>query len=249
MKVLVVDDSPDIADVVGLCFEFRWPGTTILTAVEGETALDLVEHEAPELVILDIGLAEMDGFQVCREIRRSSSVPIIMLTVRDEDVDIAKGLEAGADDYITKPFSHIEFLARTHAVLRRTSGSREDPVTGPFVTGDLSINLENREIWRAGEYVRLTPIEFRILFHLVKQIGQVVPHQTLLNNVWGPDNTATTSQLKVHIQHLRQKLGCDGSNPKNIVTEWRIGYKFVKLPPAEQARAGETPAVAEAAAQ
>ena len=236
MKVLVVDDSPDVAEVVGLCFELRWPGTNILTATDGEDALVQMEQESPELVILDIGLPEMDGFQVCKEIRRTSSVPIIMLSVRNEDVDIARGLEAGADDYITKPFSHIEFLARTHAVMRRISGSGEDPVTGPFVSGDLSINLEAREIWLAGEYVRLTPIEFRILFSLVKKAGQVVPHQILLNNVWGPDNNATTNQLKVHIQHLRQKLGCDGSNPKNIVTEWRTGYKFVKLPPTDKAR-------------
>jgi DNA-binding response OmpR family regulator len=155
MKVLVVDDAPDIAEVVGLCFELRWPGTTILTAGDGETALAQLEQESPELVILDIGLGEMDGFQVCKEMRRTSSVPIIMLTVRDEDVDIARGLESGADDYITKPFSHIEFLARTNAVMRRISGSGEDPVTGPFVSGDLYINLEAREIWLDGEYVRL----------------------------------------------------------------------------------------------
>jgi len=246
MKVLVVDDSPDISEVVGLCFELRWPGTTILTAEDGEIALSMIEQEIPDLVILDIGLAEKDGFQVCKDIRSSSSVPIIMLTVRNEPVDIARGLEAGADDYITKPFDHIVLLARTQAVMRRISGSGEDPITGPFVSGDLSINLESREIWLAGEYVRLTPIEFRILFHLVKKAGLVVPHQILLNNVWGPDNNATTNQLKVHIQHLRQKLGCDGSNPKNIVTEWRTGYKFVKLPPTDKARPIQTEQVAEA---
>ena len=219
----------------------RWPGNAILIAKDGESALTQLEEETPDLVILDIGLAEKDGFQVCKDICNLSSVPIIMLTVRDEPVDIARGLEAGADDYITKPFDHIVLLARTQEVMRRVSSSGEGPITVPFVSGDLSINLEIREIWLQGEYVRLTPIEFRILFHLVKKAGLVVPHQILLNNVWESDNNATTNQLKVYIQHLRQKLGCDGSNPKSIVPEWRTGYKFVKLPPSNKARAIGTP--------
>ena len=120
MKVLVIDDDPDVAQVVSLCFEMRWPQTTVVSAVDGREGLSLVETESPDVVILDIGLPEMNGFEVCHEIRRFSDVPIIMLTVRDADTDVSRALETGADDYISKPFSHIELLSRVQAVFRRT---------------------------------------------------------------------------------------------------------------------------------
>ena len=227
MKVLVIDDAPDVAEVVGLCFELRWPGTTLLTATDGKTGIETLEREGADVVILDIRLPEMDGFQVCREIRGSSQVPIIMLTVRDQDTDIARGLEAGADDYITKPFSHIELLARVHAVLRRARAAPMGPSGPPFVSGDLRIDFGSREVWMGSRQIRLTPIEFQILSVLVKSAGQVVPHRALLTRIWGPERSDATNYLKVHIQHLRRKLGDALPHPKMIVTEWKTGYRFV----------------------
>jgi len=144
MKILVVDDSPEVTEAVSLCFELRWPHSNVFSALTGSKGIEMVESETPDLLILDIGLPDMDGFEVCRQVRSFSEVPIIMLTVRDRDVDVARGLELGADDYITKPFSHIEFLARVQAVLRRAqtlpSGSGEPP----FQSGELWMDFNSR---------------------------------------------------------------------------------------------------------
>ena len=227
MKVLVIDDAPDIAEVVELCFELRWPGTTLLSAPDGETGLDVLEQEKPDFVILDIGLPGMDGYQVCREIRRSSQVPILILSVRDESTDIARGLELGADTYLTKPFSHIELLARTHAVLRRIQGIPHGDSGDVLESGNLRLDVGSREVWVGPQKVRLTPIEFSILHHLVRNAGRTVSHPDLVAAVWGPDATQSSKHLKVHIQHMRQKLGDDLSRPNIIATEWKMGYNLV----------------------
>jgi DNA-binding response OmpR family regulator len=224
MKVLIIDGSPDVAEVVSLCFELRWPGTAVVSAPDGPTGLEAVERDSPDLVVLDIGLPVTDGYQVCRQIRSTSQAPIIMLTVRDQDTDIARGLEAGADDYITKPFSHIELLARVKAVLRR---AHEDPLgedEPPFTCGELRLDFTGREVRMGEQKLRLTPIEYQVLAYLVKHAGQLVPHRALLSRVWGPGYSETGNSLKVHIQHLRAKLGDDGPNPRMIVTERGTGY-------------------------
>jgi two-component system KDP operon response regulator KdpE len=228
MKVLVIDDSPEVTEAVALCFELRWPHSTIVSALTGNKGVDLVEAESPDIVILDVGLPDIDGFEACRQIRSFSETPIIMLTVRDRDVDVARGLELGADDYITKPFSHIELLARVQAVLRRAqmlpSGSGEPP----FVAGDMWIDFNSREVKVNGEAVKLTPTEYSLLYHLVKNAGRVLTHRTLLAKVWGPEYTDATNYLKVHIQHLRQKLGDDANFPRYVLTEHGVGYRFMK---------------------
>ena len=230
MKVLVIDDAPDIAEVVELCFELRWPGTTVLSAGDGASGLELLRSQGADMVVLDIGLPGDDGYKVCREIRRTSQVPIIMLTVRDQDTDIARGLEAGADDYVTKPFSHIELLARAHAVLRRARMPLQEADEPPLTSGNLSVDFARRLVEVDGRPVKLTPVEFQILTHLVKNAGRVVHHGALLRAVWGPTQLRTTNHLKVHIQHLRHKLGDERPSPKMIVTEWRVGYRFVPQP-------------------
>ena len=228
MKVLVIDDSPEVTEAVALCFELRWPHSTIVSALTGNKGVDLVEAESPDMVILDIGLPDIDGFEACRQIRSFSETPIIMLTVRDRDVDIARGLELGADDYITKPFSHIELLARVQAVMRRAqmlpSGSGEPP----FQADELWIDFNSREVKVKGEAIKLTPTEYSLLYHLVKNAGRVLTHRTLLAKVWGPEYTDATNYLKVHIQHVRQKLGDDANCPRYILTEHGVGYRFVK---------------------
>ena len=229
MKVVVIDDAPDIIEVVSLCFQLRWSGTEVLEAGEGGKGLELVEAESPDIVILDINLPDMDGFQVIRELRRFSQVPVIMLTVKGEDTDIARGLELGADDYMVKPFSHIELIARVDAVLRRVRGQ---PVTSderPFVSGKLSVDFASNEIKVDGKPVRLTSTETKLLRHLIRNEGRLLSHENLLSKVWGEGYQDTRDLLRVHIQHLRQKLGDSLDSPRIIVTEHGMGYKFVRL--------------------
>jgi two-component system KDP operon response regulator KdpE len=174
VKVLVVDDSSEIVEVVSLCFKMRWSGTQVVSAGDGQSGIDMVEAENPDVVILDVGLPDMDGFEALREIRRFSQVPVIMLTVRGEDVDIARGLELGADDYMTKPFSHVELMARVQAVLRRVQGR---VVAGdeqePFSGGKLWVDFSNGEVKVSGKPVKLTATEYKLLYQLIKNEGMI----------------------------------------------------------------------------
>ena len=228
MKVVVVDDSPEIIEVVSLCFQLRWSGTTLLSASTGTEGLELIEAESPDIVILDIGLPDMEGFAVLREIRRFSAVPVIMLTVRKEDTDVARGLEMGADDYITKPFSHIELVARVQAVLRRTQGRAVTSEERPFVSGKITVDFAGNEVRVNDTPVKLTSTEFKLLQMLIRNEGRLVTHESLLTRIWGEHYTDARDLLRVHIQHLRQKLGDSVESPGIIVTEHGIGYKFVK---------------------
>jgi DNA-binding response OmpR family regulator len=228
LKVVVVDDSPEIIEVVSLCFQLRWSDTAVSSAATGDKGLELIEAENPDIVILDIGLPDMDGFQVLRELRRFSQVPVIMLTVRGEDTDVAKGLELGADDYITKPFSHIELVARVQAVLRRVRGLPVTTEERPFVSGNLSVDFASNEVKLDGKPVKLTSTESRLLNLLIRNEGRLVTHENLLTKVWGETYIDARDLLRVHIQHLRQKLGDNIETPGIILTEHGMGYKFVR---------------------
>ena len=228
MKVVVVDDAPDIIEVVSLCFQLRWRGAEVLSAEDGGSGLALIETASPDIVILDVNLPDMDGFQVIRELRRFSQVPVIMLTVKGADTDIARGLELGADDYMVKPFSHIELIARVDAVLRRSRGA---PVTGeerPYESGRLWVDFASNEVKLDGRPVKLTSTETKLLRHLIMNEGRLLTHENLLTKVWGEGYQDTRDLLRVHIQHLRQKLGDDSQSPKIIITEHGMGYKFVR---------------------
>ena len=226
MKVLVVDDEPDVVEVVNLCFGLRWPEAEVIAAGDGDQALKLIEQDRPDLVLLDIVLPGMDGFQICQEVRRFSDVPIVMLSARDAEVDKVRGLEMGADDYITKPFSHMELLARVRAVLRRYQNQL--PAVGEvFESGDLRIDYSSRSVMVRGQAVRLTPTEYSLLFHLTRNAGRILPHHTLLAKVWGRDYTEEIDYLKVYIRRLRQKLEGDPETIGTIVSERGVGYKFV----------------------
>jgi len=227
MKVVVIDDSPEIIEVVSLCFQLRWSGTTLVSASEGAKGLELIEAENPDIVILDIGLPDMDGFQVLREIRRFSEVPVIMLTVRGEDTDVAKGLEMGADDYIVKPFSHIELIARVQAVMRRVQGLPVTAEERPFLSGKLLVDFASNEVRLNGKPVKLTSTESNLLHYLIRNEGRLLTHESLLTKVWGETYRDARDLLRVHIQHLRQKLGDSAESPSIIITEHGIGYKFV----------------------
>lgn len=168
MKVLVVDDHQNIIDAVTLCINLRWPTATVAVAYDDNSGLQMVETERPDIVVLDIGLPDRDGFDVLRQVRQFSHVPIIMLTVRDSDTDIARALQMGADDYITKPFSHLELLARVEAVLRRATGRGSDE-EGPLVSGELWVDFGRAEVVMKGQLVQLTPMELRLLSHLMQR--------------------------------------------------------------------------------
>ncbi len=228
MKVVVIDDSPEIIEVVSLCFQLRWSDATVLSADNGSKGLELIEAENPNIVILDIGLTDMDGFQVLRELRRFSQVPVIMLTVRGEDTDVAKGLELGADDYITKPFSHIELVARVQAIMRRVQGLPLASEERPFISGKLIVDFAGNEIRLDGKPVKLTSTESKLLYLLIKNEGRLVTHESLLSKVWGETYRDARDVLRVHIQHLRHKLGDSVELPTIIVTEHGMGYKFVR---------------------
>ena len=230
MKVVVIDDSPEIIEVVSLCFQLRWSGAELISASTGTEGLELVESEAPDIVILDIGLPDMEGFEVLREIRRFSQVPVIMLTVRKEDTDVARGLEMGADDYISKPFSHIELVARVQAVLRRIQGTPVTSEERPFISGKISVDFARNDVTVNDKPVKLTTTESKLLHLLIRNEGRLVTHESLLTRIWGENYSDARDLLRVHIQHLRQKLGDSVETPTIIVTEHGMGYKFVNQP-------------------
>lgn len=234
MKVLVVDDDPDILGVVSLCLTIRWPEAVVVTASDGASGLERFRSEGADLVVLDLGLPDMDVMDLCRTLREQSAVPVIMLTVLDQQQDIVRGLETGADDYITKPFDQMELLARVRAVLRRgeiTSGAHHRETFYDGNGGTLDVDFTAREVTLDGEPVRLTPTEYRLLFCLAGNAGAPVAHRDLLTEVWGPEYADATEYLKVHIQHLRRKLNDDPAAPRLITTERGFGYKFVGRSP------------------
>ncbi len=228
MKLLVIDDDPEIVEVVTLAFEMAWPNVVVVSASDGDSGLQLIETESPDAVILDIGLPDTDGFKVCQEARRFSEVPIIILTVREKETDVVRGLLLGADDYITKPFRPIEFVARVKSVIRRARTTPQLRDDMPFRHGELVIDYAHREVSLGGQPVNLTPIEYQLLYQLTKNAGKVVPHRILLGRVWGRDYLEETQYLKVYVQHLRQKLNDDPADPKYIFAERSVGYKFAR---------------------
>lgn len=228
MKVLIIEDSPEIVEAVRLTFELRWPEAKVISTAEGNKGITLTETESPDLIILDIGLPDIDGFKVLKEIRNFSDIPVIILTVRGEEIDKVRGLELGADDYIVKPFSHGELLARAKAVLRRSHIPELKGAETPFVTPKLSIDFATRTVTKNNRQIKLTPTEFNLLQYLVRNEGKVLSHRTLLEKVWGEEYTDATDYLKVYIQRLREKLEDDPANPRILLSERGVGYKFVK---------------------
>ena len=226
LKLLIADDVRDVAEVVTFGARMAWPDCEVTVASSGREALGRFEEEQPDLVILDVSMPPPDGFEVCRLIRESSQVPILMLTVRDTTLDKVRALDLGADDYLTKPFDHLELLARLRALLRRSSGPSVLP--GPdFDLGDLSLDSDTHEVRVRGEVVRLTSTEYRLLAVLVRHAGTVLPHRYLLEQVWGPEYVGADHYLKVFVGRLHRKLDKDPAQPRYIRSEWGVGYRFV----------------------
>jgi two-component system KDP operon response regulator KdpE len=231
MKLLLVDDDPSILDALGVGIRLRWPESTVITAGDGEEALEAFDAHDPDVVVLDVSLPGKNGFEVLREIRRVSDVPVLMLTAHGEETDQVRGLELGADDYVVKPFSQLALLARIKAVLRRADLPAPPEAQPDFVAGDVAINFGSHQVSVRGEPVKLTPVEYKLLYHLVRNAGHLMPHQALLDRVWGDEYGATTDHLKVFVSRLRAKIERDGG-PHLIETERGLGYRFVRPAPA-----------------
>lgn len=224
ISALIIDDDPGIQDMVSLAIELNWPKSTVHTAADGLTGLDIARQHKPDVVILDLGLPDIDGLEVCEKLRAESDIPIVMLTARDREIDIVKGLNAGADDYVTKPFSHLQFLARLQAVLRRSQGSAADST---YADSSLSVDFDRRAVTVNGETARLTPTEFSLLEHLLRNANRVVTHEELLRAGWGEEYTDATGYIKTHIRTLREKLDDDPTSETGIVNERGVGYRYV----------------------
>jgi two-component system KDP operon response regulator KdpE len=222
MRVLVIDDEPQIRRALRAGLERN--GYTVSLAASGEEALDQAALQPPDLVILDLAMPGMDGFEVCRQLREWSKSPIIVLSVREGETDKIRALDQGADDYLTKPFSLGELLARLRAVLRRTGG--EEPETPSLTVGELEIDFAHRRVALGGQEARLTPTEYELLRHLALNPDRVLTHRQLLTRVWGPEYAEDTHTLRVHVANLRNKIEPDPARPRYLHTEPRVGYRF-----------------------
>jgi two-component system KDP operon response regulator KdpE len=221
-SILLVDD--DIVLLKTLSMNLRARGYDVLTADSGETALKLARTEAPDVAILDLGLPDISGMDVLRDIRTWSAVPVVVLSARHGSDDKVEALDLGADDYVTKPFGIEELLARVRAAVRRSTTHQ---AVGPVEAGELRIDLVAHRVWRADREVRLTPTEWGLLAALVSRPGRLVPQRQLLHEVWGPRYERETNYLRVYVASLRKKLEDDPSRPRHFITEPGMGYRFL----------------------
>jgi len=224
-RILIVDDEPNIIGTVAPLLRAR--GYDILSAMSGRAALEAVERDKPDLIVLDLGLPDIDGVEVCRQVRQTLSVPILVLSARGAEGDKVRALDAGADDYVTKPFGAEELLARIRASLRRVE--TPSPPSEPIVRGDLVIDRERFRVLRGGEEVRLTPKEFELLTFLAQHAGRVLTHRTILKAVWGTHVVDQPEHLRVLVGSLRKKIEPNPSSPKYILTEPWVGYRFADV--------------------
>ncbi len=223
--MLVVDDEPRMIHFIRLNLEHD--GFEVIEASSGTEAMEALRDRLPDLILLDVMMPEMDGFETLQLIRDISTVPVIMLTAKGEEDDRVRGLELGADDYISKPFSPREMVSRVKAVLRRTELPSAPPHEPIEVDDRLTIDFDRREVFVDGQQVALRPTEFKLLYHLVQNAGWVVPHDQLLAKVWGYEYREETHYLRLYINYLRSKLEADPSNPHYILTERGVGYRFI----------------------
>ena len=228
MKVLVIENNQQVVRDVSFCLQVRYPEVSVVSVAEGQKGIEMVETESPDLVMVDSSLPDTDTLGLVGKIREFSDVPLIILCEAETDMDRAKGLEAGADEYVAKPFSPIELLARVRALLRRTQGVGFKPERSVSIGSELTIDFTTNEVFLSGKRVKLTPIEYNLLTELVRNNGKVLTHDSLLEKVWGSEYTTEYSFVKKYIYRLRSKLERDASKPQMLITERGIGYKFVK---------------------
>ncbi|MBE0480141.1 MAG: response regulator transcription factor [Dehalococcoidia bacterium] len=223
-RILVVDDEPRMVQFIAMNLELE--GFQVMSASCGYEAMEKVTRDFPDLVVLDIMMPDIDGFETLKNIRQLSTVPVIFLSVKGEEVDRVRGLDLGADDYLTKPFSPRELVSRIKAVLRRAHRQAPLRTSEVRVDEDLLIDFEQRRVLVRGQEVRLRPTEYRLLHQLVTNAGRLLSHETLLSRVWGPEYRDEDHYLRLYITYLRQKIEEDPRNPKYIISERGLGYRF-----------------------
>ncbi len=223
-KVLIIDDDPGMLTLLQLGLERD--GFIVTTAESGKEGLRRAYDTHPDIILLDVMMPGMDGWQVCQRLRSMCDTPIIMLTAKSEQEDVLKGLSLGADDYLTKPCSFEELKARIRSTMRRAANRDYDRWRAVYDDGTLRVDLRNGRVTRRGQDIRLTPTESRLLSYLVSQKGRIVPHEELLTNVWGPEYAEENGYLSVYIRYLRRKIEDDPNSPRYIRTRWRMGYYF-----------------------
>jgi two-component system, OmpR family, response regulator VicR len=221
VKLLIIEDDEEIVEAISLAFQIRWPEANIVSTRSGKKGIDLVESQQPDIVILDLGLPDTNGFDVLREIRRFSDIPIIIVTVRAEEADVVKGLEWGADDYIVKPFRQLELISRIKAQTRKHAQDEEEKI----VKGHLELSSTG-QLFNGDNKIDLTITESKILAHLMRNAGHVVTHSSIAEAVWGEDYPSAVESLRVHMRRLREKIEKDPRNPKFITTKPGVGYIF-----------------------
>ena len=229
--ILAADDDPQLLRLITRNLQLE--GYEVLAASDGQQALELIENNAPDLVLLDVMMPKMDGFTVCYRVREFSSVPIIIMTARGQDQDKVRGLDLGADDYLTKPFSVDELLARVRAVIRRSQFTAREYTQGlraTTATGNLIIDYSQHIVLLNGREIALTPTEYRIIAYLAQNVGRVVTQDLLLEHVWGPEYLGESHMLQVNINRLRRKLEMDATEPHYILTKVGVGYSLASLP-------------------
>jgi two-component system, OmpR family, KDP operon response regulator KdpE len=227
LKVLIVDDEPDVRALVRSALSYARQDLTAVEAADGDEALAMIHAERPDLVVLDLALPKRDGFAVLEQVREKTDLPIIVLTARGLEEDKIKGLRLGADDYLTKPFSPRELVARIESVLRRSTP--RVPRSGTIDTHDLAIDLTARRVRRAGKDIHFTPTEFNLLAELASHPGEALTHDALLTRVWGPEYRYETQYLKVYVGRLRDKIEPAPEEPTLIQTVRGVGYRFARI--------------------
>lgn len=224
MKLLIIEDSPEIVEAVSICLRSRWPEVTVTSAVEGAEGIKVLESESFDIVILDINLPDIDGFEVLRRLRSFSDVPVIIVSVRGDLGDRAHGLEMGADDYIVKPFSPLDLVARVNALLRRVETPKFTEEELIIVRGELTLNVTSHEANLRGKTIRLSPTEYRLLYVLMKNAGRTLSSKEIVKQVWGEEQ-ADAESVRTYVRRLRDKL--KDSPPQMILTDHREGYRFI----------------------
>ncbi len=221
-RILIVDDEAGLRELVRINLEHE--GFDVFQAENGAQSLTAVQEHQPDMVIMDVMMPEMDGWEACRKLREFSTVPVLMLTARVQSQDIVTGLDSGADDYLVKPFNMDELMARVRALLRRVPSPNRPINAG---NGEIQIDKQKREVRVRNELVDLTPTEYDLLLLLAENVGVVMEHEALLRGVWGQEYTKDNDYLKVYIWHLRRKIEMDPRDPKLLLTEWGVGYRLV----------------------
>jgi DNA-binding response OmpR family regulator len=230
MRFLIVDDDKSIVEAVTIGLQFQWQDAEVHSAQDGEQGLKTFLDLSPDVTLLDVNMPYMSGFELLQRIREVSDAPVLMITARGDEMSKVKGLESGADDYLVKPFSHLELFARIKAVLRRAEMPAPVSAAPSFVSGDIAVNFDSHEVTVNSKPVKLTPTEYKLLYQLVRNAGRVMPFDNLLGKVWGDEYRGDMDYLKTYVSRLRKKLSDDPENPRYILTERAVGYRFARLP-------------------